>query len=92
MDLRFQSSDDGDLNTYLMMFGENDGSTTPYSLSDDGDLTHSMMAVNWGGAGAMGLCHLPHKAFPSPVERKISRKKRPIFRLNNANRNAIPCS
>ena len=50
MDLRLQSSDDGDLNTYLMMFGENDGSTTSHSLSDDGDLTHSMMAVNWGGA------------------------------------------
>ena len=50
IDLRLQSSDDGDLNTYSMMFGENDGSTTPYSLSDDGDLTHSMMAVNWGGA------------------------------------------
>ena len=35
MDLRLQSSDDGDLNTYSMMFGENDGSTTPHSLSDD---------------------------------------------------------
>ena len=54
MDLRLQSSDDGDLNTYSMMFGENDGSTTPYSLSDDGDLTHSMMAVNWGGVWAFG--------------------------------------
>ena len=53
MDLRLQSSDDGDLNTYSMMFGENDGSTTPHSLSDDGDLTHSMMAVNWGGASVI---------------------------------------
>ena len=79
MDLRLQSSDDGDLNTYSMMFGENDGSTTPYSLSDDGDLTHSMMAVNWGGAWAMGLCHLPHKAFPKPLERTISRKNTTYF-------------
>ena len=75
MDLRLQSSDDGDLNTYSMMFGENDGSTTPYSLSDDGDLTHSMMAVNWGGVWAFGPLSSSTQSFPQSTRTYDFEKK-----------------